>query len=95
MNFKEILLFIIILNNNFNLILNNIYNHLNNSDMKMITRTLTLKYLAGWLSLFFILFSLADIKAQANWMLPKIMDKVILQPLNQLLIMAITVIQSF
>ena len=37
-----------------------------NSDMKMITQTLTIKYLAGWLSLLFIVFNLADIKAQAN-----------------------------
>ncbi len=34
--------------------------------MKMITQTLTLKYLAGWLSLLFIVFNLADIQAQTN-----------------------------
>ena len=71
MNLKEILLFIIILNNDFNLILNNIYNLLNNSDMKMITRTLVLKYLAGWLSLFFILFSIVDLNAQTSCMITK------------------------
>ena len=42
-----------------------------NSNMKMITRTLSIKYLANLLSLLFILFSIVDLNAQASCMITK------------------------